>query len=181
MPRENLFSRLRRSMSRRSSSGRTTRRRNSSSIQNLIPTVGDSSSEGRVNDDGTISYPDPENVDSLVTWIVDRNGNPVQRVIVIDGQLFPYHPEAHTLTKTASEIPVYIHKFGRKVKISNSDSPGKSPTPTAVGVGVYNPGEIRLAEGSLPELSLAGKKGREKTQKKRRSRKSKKRNKNKKR
>jgi len=163
-------------MSRRSSRGRNTRRINSSSIQNLSPTVGDSSSEGRVNDDGTISYPDPENVDSLVTWIVDRNGNPVQRVIVVDGQLFPYHPEAHTLTKTASEIPMYIDKFGRKVKKSKLDSSEKLPISTAVGIGVYNPIEIRLAEGSLPELSLAGKKGRKKTQKKRRSRKSKKRN-----
>ncbi len=53
------------------------------------------------------------------------------------------------------------------MKISNLDSSEKIPISTAVGE--YNSREIVLAKGSLPERSLAGKKGRKKTQKKRRS------------
>ena len=182
MPRSGVFNRLRNSIRNRLSRNRNTRNTRiniSPSIQNLSITSGDGSSEGRVNDDGTISYPDPEDVDSHVTWIVDRNGDPVQQVVVVGGQLFPYHPEAHTLTKTASEIPVYIDTLGRKVKISNLDSSEKIPISTTVGV--YNPTDIILGSADVPIRSLAGKKRRKKTQKKRRSRTSKKRNKNKKR
>lgn len=168
-----VFNRLRTSIRNGLSRNRNTRRNISPSIQNVTLSRDDSSLDGIPNYDGTITYRDRENEDSFNTYMADRDGNPLYQVTVVNGQIFHHHPEAHTFTKTASEIPVDIHKLGRKVKISNDDSPGKSLTSTAVGVGVYNPLEFGIAEVSLPHR-LFGKKRRKKTQKKRRSRKSKK-------
>jgi hypothetical protein len=175
-----VLNRLRTSIRNGLSRNRNTRRNISPSVQNLTLSRDDNSLEGRVNDDGTISVPDRDNEDTFYTYMADRDGNPLYQVTVVNGEIFPYHPEAHTFTKTASEIPMDIHKLGRRVKIYYDDSPEKSNIPTAVGVGVYNPSDIGIGDASIP-IPLTGKKRRKKTQKKRRSRKSKKRNKNKKR